>query len=152
MNTLEHIADQVARTYNGAAWHGDSITRILDGVDAPKAFHKPFQTIHSIWEIALHIIAWEQVVLKSLQGATYTMLHGEDDWPLVKEPNQEAWQATLKDLEETTAMLKKAMVSFPETKLHEQVPGQNFTFYIALEGITQHNLYHMGQIAILKKM
>jgi len=152
MNPLEHIADQFTRTYAGETWHGDPIKRILQDIDPQQAFRKPSQNVHSLWEIILHIIAWEKVVLKSLQGAAYTMLHDEDDWPLAKEPSSEAWQATLKVLEETTETLRTLIAAFPETKLHEQVPGQNFTFYMALHGVIHHNLYHAGQIAILKKM
>jgi uncharacterized damage-inducible protein DinB len=151
METCEHIADLLERTFDGEAWHGDSITRILQGITSEKALQKPIRNVHSIWEIVLHMIAWEHVVVTCLQGETYEGVQDEQDWPPVKETDQEAWQSALKRLAETTSKLKELMLSFPEAKLHEKVPGRNFTFYRLLHGMIQHNLYHGGQIAMLKK-
>ena len=151
METREHIADQLARTFDGKAWHGDAITKILQGIDPEKASQKSVQHIHSIWEIVLHMIAWEQVVINSLHGETYKGVGGEQNWPPVKETTPEVWRFTLKRLEETTLKLKESILSFPEATLHENVPGQNFTFYVLIHGVIQHNLYHGGQIALLKK-
>lgn len=152
METREHIADQLARTFDGKAWHGDSMTHILQGIDPGKASQKPVQHIHSVWEIVLHIIAWEQVVVSCLQGEAYEGVQGEQDWLPVKEVSLEAWQTTLKRLEDITLRLKESILSFPEAKLHENIPGRTFSFYVLIHGVIQHNLYHGGQIAILKKM
>jgi uncharacterized damage-inducible protein DinB len=45
----------------------------------------------------------------------------------------------------------KAVRAFPESKLSENAPNRDHTYYVLLQGMVQHDLYHAGQIAILKK-
>ena len=152
METCAYIADQLVRTFGGQAWHGDSVMQILSDIGPQQAARKSLQNIHSIWEIVLHIIAWEQVVVQCLQGNPYTKIHGEDDWPPVKEVTSDAWRVALQLLTETTSTLNALISSFPEHQLHEKVPGQTRTYYQLFHGVVQHNLYHAGQIGILKKL
>jgi len=151
METLEQIADQLQRAFDGAAWHGDAVLQILQHITPEQAARRPLPQAHTIWKIVLHIAAWEGVVLKSLRGEPYIMLHEEDDWPLMLNPSAAAWAAAVELLKTTTMQLIEAMRSFQESRLHDMIPGQNFTFYVAMHGVVQHNLYHAGQIAILKK-
>ncbi len=133
------------------AWHGDSITRILAGIEPQQAAQKALHNVHSIWEILLHIIAWEQVVVKCLQENSYTGVQGEDDWPPVRESADDAWETAVKLLIDTTSTLNALISAFPGQQLHTRVPGQPFTYYQLFHGVVQHNLYHAGQLGILKK-
>ena len=151
METIEQIADQLQRTFDGAAWHGDAMLQILQHITPEQAASRPLPQAHTIWELVLHIAAWEEVLLKSLCGEPYIMLHDEDDWPPVRDASAAAWMAAVERLNAITTQLVGAMRSFQESRLHETISGQNFTFYIAMHGVVQHNLYHAGQIAILKK-
>ena len=152
METCRHIADQLSRTFDGAAWHGDSIMQLLSDIDAEHAANKSLQNIHSIWEIVLHLIAWEEIAIQCLQGQAYIMIHGEDDWPPVKAATPEAWHATVQQLKDNSSTLDILIANFQEESLHEQVPGQEFSYYQLFHGLVQHNLYHAGQIGILKKL
>ena len=151
METLQQIADQLQCSFDGAAWHGDAVLQILQNITPEQAASRPLPQAHTIWELVLHIGAWEGVLLKSLRGEPYIMLHDEDDWPPVRDTSAAAWMAAVEWLKTTTMQLVEAMRSFQESRLHETIPGQNFTFYVAMHGVVQHNLYHTGQIAILKK-
>src|ERR1035437_4020344 len=64
-----HIADQLRRAFSGDAWHGDSVFEILEGVNAAQAAAHPIKKAHSIWELVLHIAAWDGAVLQRLGGA-----------------------------------------------------------------------------------
>ena len=152
METCEHIANQLSRASDGHAWHGDSLMQLLSDIDAQQAANKTLQNIHSIWEIVLHIIAWEQVAITCLEGQPYTMIHGEDDWPPVNTPSPDAWQSTVQNLRDSTSALNALIIDFQERRLHEPVSGQPFTYYQLFHGLVQHNLYHAGQIGILKKL
>ena len=151
METPEHIADQLQRAFDGAAWHGDAMLQILQHVTPEQAAFRPLPQAHTIWELVRHIAAWEEALLKSLRGEPYIMLHDEDDWPPVLDASAAAWTAAVESLKKITTQLIEAMRSFPKSRLHDAIPGQNFTFYVAMHGVVQHNLYHAGQIAILKK-
>ena len=145
------LASQMRRSYEGQAWHGPALRELLDGVSAEQAAAKPIPGAHSIWELVLHIEAWVREPLLTLQGKTYVLHAGEDDWPPVRETTPEAWQAAQAQLESTARQLVEAVRATDDAKLNELVGGREYTFYFLLHGVVQHNLYHAGQIALLKK-
>jgi hypothetical protein len=124
----------------------------LSGVDAARAAAHPIPGSHSIWELVLHVQAWLAETARTVTGGTYQTLKGEADWPPVADPSEAAWSATLASLEETQARLYEAVTGMNEDALCTKVPGQEFTFYGLLHGLAQHNVYHAGQIALLKKI
>ncbi len=141
------LASQLRRSYEGQAWHGPSLRELLDGVTSEQAAAKPVSGAHSIWELVLHVTAWEREALAVLEGKKYETLAGAKDWPPVSEP----WQTTLDALEAVTHALVTAIRAMPEEKLNESAGGAEYNFYFLLHGVVQHNLYHAGQIAILKR-
>lgn len=147
----KRLADQLRRSYEGAAWHGPSLRELLDPVTVEQAAAKPVGGAHSIWELVLHITAWEREALAVLGGKAFETLAGERDWPPVLTTAHEAWQDALRDLESATRELVAAIRGTNEEKLNESAGGAEFSCYFLLHGVVQHNLYHAGQIAILKR-
>ncbi len=144
----KRLASQLRRSYEGTAWHGPSLKEILDGVTAEQASAKPVPGAHSIWELVLHITAWEREALQVMGGKPYQTLAGEKDWP----PVTGEWHATLDDLRSVSQALVSAIKEMPDEKLDELTgEGAKFNFYFMLHGVVQHNLYHAGQIALLKR-
>jgi uncharacterized damage-inducible protein DinB len=150
MSEIERIYDQLSRSYRGPAWHGPSVTEVLQGIDADKARRDP-GFAHSIWQVALHIRAWEAITILALAGETFPddpALPPEEDWPAISG----TWEETLGLLERTHNELEAAVLQFPEERLEEKVKGdRDFTFYFLLHGVIQHNIYHAGQTALLRK-
>ena len=68
MSQTSRLADQIRRSYYGEAWHGDSIEEILTGVNAEMAAAHPLKNAHSIWELVLHIAAWDDAVRRRTAG------------------------------------------------------------------------------------
>ncbi len=62
MSETARLADQIRRAFAGDAWHGDSVLELLKGVDAETAASHPIKGAHSIWELVLHIAAWDDAV------------------------------------------------------------------------------------------
>jgi len=153
MSEIARLADQVRRAFEGDAWHGDSIKELLAGVTAATAAARPIQNVHSIWELVLHIAAWDDAVLRRIGGAAVELTK-QQDFPPVKDNNPAAWRRTLSHLEKTHNDLIRAVAAFPDSRLQDQVPGKTeeyYDFYYMFSGIVQHELYHAGQIALLKK-
>jgi uncharacterized damage-inducible protein DinB len=149
-NESQRIADQLKRAWSGEAWHGPSVTKILSGVDARTAAARPLPGVHSIWDLALHITNWDTVVRRRIAGDVFAV-SAEEDWPPVPEPATPAeWRKTLHGLQTAHTRLLAAVRSFPQQGLGERVRGKNYNFYVMLHGIVQHDLYHAGQIALLK--
>jgi uncharacterized damage-inducible protein DinB len=153
MSETARLADQIRRAFNGEAWHGDSLTEILQGVDAAMAAAHPIKDAHSIWELVLHIAAWDGAVLKRT-GGTAVQLSDEQNFPPVKNTSESAWSQAIEHAKRTHNELVHAVAAFPDARLAEQVPGKNesyYDFFYMFSGIVQHELYHAGQIALLKK-
>lgn len=150
MSEIRRISSQLRRAYEGQAWHGPSLREILDGVTAEQAARKPIKSAHSIWELVLHISAWEGAVLKSLEGE-YVENLGEGDWPAVADTGDAPWQATLATLESQHLKLRDAVAHLEEGRLHEPLDEGKPSAYFTIHGVIQHTLYHAGQIALLKK-
>jgi uncharacterized damage-inducible protein DinB len=154
MTQCERLADQIRRAFEGEAWHGDSLLEILSGVDASSAAARPISNGHSIWELALHIRAWDHAVLQRADGNAVELSDAEN-FPVVSDASSAAWQGTLLALQQTHAELVKAIEAFPDSRLNDPVPGKSesyYDFYYLFSGIAQHELYHAGQIALLKKL
>jgi uncharacterized damage-inducible protein DinB len=150
MTEIEHLLDQFKRAHEDQAWHGPSLFPVLDGIAAEQAVAKPIPAAHSIWELVAHIITWEEVAFRRLQGDNYVPTD-EWDFPKVYDPSEEQWQKTIKNLKDTYARLSEVIANFPESKLDEITQGRKTSNYFLIQGVIQHAAYHAGQIAILKK-
>jgi uncharacterized damage-inducible protein DinB len=144
------IAEQLRRAFAGEAWHGPAVMELLADLDAKAAAARPLPNAHSIWEIVNHLSAWEQALKQRLDGRAIE-LEGEQDWPPVVDPNPARWNQTISDLEKRHATLVQAVANTPDDRLLTGAPNRDHDFYHMLHGCVQHELYHAGQIAILKK-
>lgn len=154
MNTeCLRIADQLRRAFEGKAWHGDSLRELLTDVKASQAHARPLPKAHSIWEIVLHIGVWEQAAAGAIDGTPMPAFPWpkELDWASVTDTSENSWQKTLDQLFATNQKLCQKIERFGDERLQNIVPGRKYDFYYLFHGITQHSLYHAGQIALLKK-
>jgi uncharacterized damage-inducible protein DinB len=157
MDEITRIIDQIEREHDGDPWHGSPLRAILDGIGADHAARKPIAGAHSIWEIVLHMTGWKNEVRKRLSGAPASEPEG-GDWPAVGEPTDTRWRSALDRLEAAHRGLIAAITSLPEERLFQPTNdprdrplGAGVSYYVLLHGIVQHDVYHAGQIAILKK-
>jgi len=144
------IADQLKHAFEGDAWHGPAVLEVLEGVNARAAASKPLAGVHSIWELVLHIAAWDGAIRRRMEGQAL-QLPPEQDFPPVKDTSDSAWRAALENLKQRHAELIEGVLSMPDHRLTSQVPGKDYDFYHMLHGAVQHELYHAGQIVLLKK-
>ena len=144
------IADQLRRAFDGDAWHGPGLLELLADVDAATAAAKPLADAHSIWELVLHVAAWDGAALVRLSGETCQPT-GAANFPPVAKPTWAAWRKAVAEMTRTHRALVKTVAALPDSRLRGRVPGKRYDFYHMLHGMAQHELYHAGQIAILKK-
>jgi uncharacterized damage-inducible protein DinB len=157
MSELLRIIDQLQREHAGDPWHGSPLREILDGIDAGQAARKPIPGGHSIWELVLHVTGWKREVARRTGGAPAGMPAG-GDWPDAGDPTDERWQSALSQLEDahraliaTIEALSEARLVEPTNDPRDRPLGAGVSYYVLLHGIVQHDVYHAGQIAILKK-
>ncbi len=150
MSEISRIAEQMKRAFEGEAWHGPSLLETLGQVEAVKASAKPLPSVHSTWEIVYHVTAWKRAICVRLGGQAIELV-GEKDWPPIADVSASSWQKALSELKEAHKQLMRAVEELPDARLEDKVPGRDYTVYLMLHGMAQHDIYHAGQIAILKK-
>jgi uncharacterized damage-inducible protein DinB len=153
MTETVRLADQIRRAFEGNAWHGDSVLELLADVNAKTAAARPIPKAHSIWELLLHMAAWDDAVRRRAGGEVVT-LSDDQNFPSVTEVSEAAWRQAVESVKRTHNELIKAIAVFPDSRLQDPVPGKPqkyHNFFYMFSGIVQHELYHAGQIALLKK-
>lgn len=151
MSEIERLEEQLRLAFEGPAWHGPSVAEALAGVTAEQAAAHPLAGAHSIWELALHMGSTYRLVLRRLDG-NGAPLTAEEDWPAVPGATAESWQRTMEGLALLSRDLRRAVLAFPAQRLDEPlVPEPAYTAYTQFIGLTQHDLYHAGQITLLKR-
>jgi uncharacterized damage-inducible protein DinB len=146
----ERIADQLRRAFYGEAWHGPALLEMLEDVTAEMAAARPLPNVHSIWELVLHIAVWDRVACRRLAGKKWQPT-GDANFPPVTKVNAAAWRKAVAETKRAHDGFVKTVAALPDSRLRERVPGKRYDFYHMLHGLAQHELYHAGQIAILKK-
>jgi hypothetical protein len=149
-NESERLAIQFQRALTGEAWHGPSWQELLDGVDREAATRRPLEDAHTIAEIALHTVTWQDAVRRRLEGETPDVPESEN-WPRGDLHDDAAWEAVKARLLETGEALRETIRRFPAGRLPESRPGMDGTWYELIAGELQHVLYHAGQVALLRK-
>lgn len=150
MSEVARILDQLDRGFAGEAWHGPALQELLDGVSAEDASKHPVSGAHSVWELVNHIAAWNLIVRHRVAGESVEVTP-EMDWPPVWEISEVAWTRALDHVKESRDLLRGTIQQLRDEQLNQQVLGEKYSIYVMLHGLVQHDLYHAGQIAILKK-
>ncbi len=147
MNEIQNILSLLRSTFEKNAWHGQSVKEVLNDITPIQAFKKLDHT-HSIIELAAHMTSWKIFVIKKLEGDVDYHVNEEMNFPMATD-----WAETLKGLSLSHLQLTESVKNFPTSRLTDVVPhgSYSYTFYALIHGIIHHDLYHIGQIALIKK-
>jgi uncharacterized damage-inducible protein DinB len=147
---LANLLSNLKESFDGMPWYGDSVLKKLNTIDWEIVNDKRYGA-KSIAGLLGHMISWRVFVIKKLQGdqAFSIQIDGSVDWPEIRIANVKEWDDLLKKLMETQDTLLRILTQQTEELLARKVPGENFRFGFLLDGIIQHDLYHLGQIALL---
>lgn len=150
MGEKRRILDLLDRAYRAKAWHGPALLETLDGVSAPLASRRRAKGGHTIWELVEHVATWNEVVAKRLRGES-PRVTPEYNFPPMPKPSPAAWKRTLRRLARSQSKFRSAVAAFPEAKLGRRRPKVDHTWNVLIHGQIQHQLYHAGQIAMLRR-
>ena len=151
MTEIERISEQLKRSFYKDAWHGPALLEVLKDVTAKQAAKRPIANAHSIWELVLHSTTWIKAVDKTITEMEYAQVTDDANWPTVRDQSEASWQRTLNSLKKSHKKLEKHVLTLKNAELKKKAVNTNSTIDRLLFGIIHHNIYHAGQIAILKK-
>ena len=152
------LIDQLQRAHDGDPWHGSPLMAILNGVTHEQAARRVPNGGHSIWQLVLHITGWRNEVARRASGEPAAE-PAAGDWPEVGDPTAARWAEALaalgtshERLVAVTGGLSDERLLQPTNDPRNRPLGTGVTYYELLHGIVQHDAYHAGQIAMVKKI
>jgi len=140
--------------YSVKTWHGPNLKGSLRGLTAATASWKPAPKRHSIWEIVVHAAYWKYVVRRRLLGDKKGSfaLKGSNWFVRPLEPAEKAWKNDLALLDSEHRRLKEAVVGLEPGSLGFAPAGSKVSNLTLVCGIANHDVYHAGQIQLLKRL
>ena len=148
---LVEIFDQA---YRAPSWHGTPLKGTLRGVSARDARWRPSPKRHCIWELVLHTAYWKCMVRRRLlRDAQIAFPRSGANWPeLPPRTNEAAWRRDRALLDEQHALLRRAIVGLDPRQLERRGWHSKWPIKAEICGIASHDLYHAGQIQLLKRL
>jgi DinB family protein len=138
----------VDEAFDGRSWHGPTLRQSLRGITARQAAWRPGPRRHNIQEVVAHAAYWKHEVRRRIAS-------GRDPFPLKGrnwfENDGRKWADDVRLLVEEHRALRKAIASLPAKALGRRVHGRDTTAF-TIRGIAAHDLYHAGQIQLLKRL
>lgn len=151
MTRGQRAAHSIERSLSGPMWHGPSLIDLIGDVTAEQASARAVSGAHTIWELVLHLITWTDIVRDRLSSNDPVEATPDQDWPRVTDHSADAWRDTVERLKEAKRALAEEVRALPDSLFEERVPGRDYPLSVMLRGVVEHDSYHGGQIAILKK-
>ena len=153
MGRLDELLAVVDQAYDHRSWHGTNLRGAIRGLSPRQAAWRPAPGRHNVWELVVHAAYWKYVVRRRLTGEARGSFALEgSNWftrPIDSAPR--AWRSDVALLEETHRSLRKAIEAIRPTQLHRR-NGRTETNASLIAGIAAHDLYHAGQIQLLKRL
>jgi uncharacterized damage-inducible protein DinB len=146
----QRMVEQLNRAFRADPWSGPGVMEILADVQAADAAARPLASAHSIWELVKHMAYWKEVVQRRIGGERVETDESRN-FPTIVDASPAAWAEALADLERQHAALASAVEALGDERLGEVPPGGRSDLYAQIHGVVQHDLYHAGQIVMLKK-
>lgn len=151
---LSLLLREIRRGYDHSAWHGPNLKSSLRGVTVPMAAWRPGPGRPNIWELAVHAAYWKYRACRYIdpEAAPSFGIKGSNFPPRPVEESEEAWQADLAFLESWHERLLATVQAFDPRRLSDTPGSSSFTFEMLISGISDHDIYHAGQIRLLRKL
>lgn len=148
---LLEIFDQA---YTAPSWHGTPLKGTIRGVSAREALWRPGRRRHCIWDLVLHTGYWKCMVRRRLmRDPDIAFPRDGANWPALPErPDDAAWQRDRALLDEQHTLLHDAIAALKPAQLGRRGWRSKWRIKAEIYGIASHDLYHAGQIQILKRL
>lgn len=146
------LINSLIETFNGDPWYGDSVMKKLKEIDFKIVNETSAHSSNTIAMIVQHLINWRTFAIEKLKGNSEfdILLNSKEDWAEIIISNEIEWNELLLKLEETQNEIIKILTIMDDDEfLKTQTPGRNYNFEYLINGIIQHDIYHLGQIGII---
>lgn len=145
------------QSFDRRAWHGPNLCGSLRGLSARDAAWRPARGRHNIWELALHCAYWKYCTRRRLMGEKRGgfPIKGSNFWVRPQEGRvalDKDWDETVALLDDQHRQLCAAVAAFSPSRLRKHASPRGWTYFDSIVGIASHDLYHAGQIRLLRRL
>lgn len=151
---IDILLRAIEQAYDHRSWHGTNLRGSLRGVTPAQAAWRPAPKRHNIWELVVHAAYWKYAATRRLTGEPKGSfpLDGSNWFDRTEGLTDRLWRADLLLLKQTHSRLHAAVASLESASLARPLPGSELTVEHLVSGIAAHDLYHAGQIQLLKRL
>jgi len=151
---LDELLFLIEQSYNKKAWHGTNLRGSIRGLSAREAAWRPGTSRHNIWEIMVHCAYWKYVVRRRILGEKRGSfpLKGSNWFQRSADLSEQAWREDIKLLESCHRSLLDAVSQLNPGELSSSPAGSKVSNLAIIVGIASHDVYHAGQIQLLKRL
>lgn len=147
---LDRLIENMDTVFRGDAWHGPSISEVMQSLKADQIDKKHGFSKRTIGELIFHLVAWRKFLIEKLNdNIHYSLDTEEDNWGTPQITGAEGWVALKAQFQQIHGQLIDLLENFDDDLLDKRVPGEHYDFYKLINGIIQHDTYHLGMIWIL---
>jgi len=150
MGEKKRTLELLDRAHRAQAWHGPALLETLKDVTPAMAAKRVVKGAHTIWELVDHVASWNAIVAERLAGKP-PQVTPEMNFPKTPRPTPAAWKKSLARLAASQRKFRAAVARFPEARIGRIRPGTKMSWNVLIHGQIQHQLYHAGQIAMLRR-
>ena len=150
---VQSIIRRIENVNSGEPWFGRAVFVILEEVDAKKVAIKPNGTEHSIMELLYHMITWADFTLKRIEKNNKMDMAAFEkmDWRELN-PKLHSWKKALAEFKAINKKIIALLDKKDDDFLLEIVDYRKYNYRFLLNGMIEHSIYHLGQVAYLNKM
>ena len=145
----------IEESYSKKAWHGPNLRGSLRGITIAEASWRPAPGRHNIWEILVHCAYWKYIVRRRMLSEKRGSFPIKgSNWfarPIGKH-NERVWRADLKLLDDMHRIMIDAIEGLRSSDLTKKPSGSKVSNRAIISGIAMHDVYHAGQIQLIKRM
>jgi len=149
----DRLIKELSETFEGDPWFGQSLMRKLENVPYIIGYKTCIPKSHSVAEIVAHLICWKKFVSEKLrdnQDFDIT-IDSEKDWPEIKIHSKEEWEELKRNLVAAQCRIYEVLNEKPDDSyLTSKVSGRDYNMEYLIQGILQHDIYHLGQIGLIE--
>ena len=153
-NEIRELLRLLDEGYDHATWHGPNLRAAVSRVKAKEALWRPGPKRHNIWELTVHAAYWKYAVRRKLLGEKRGsfVLKGSNWFASPARASEKEWRGVLALLADEHRKLRAAVVKASPAKLHRRMAGSKWTMSQWISGVAFHDVYHAGQIQLLKRL
>jgi hypothetical protein len=151
---IDHLLQLLDEAYTRAAWHGPNLRGSIRGLTPLDAAWRVKPGRHNIWEIAVHAAYWKYAVRRRLSGEKRGSfsLAGSNWFRRPMDGSEKEWKADVALLDREHRLLRETVSLLPPDLLDRPAPGSRTLSRRLIAGVAFHDVYHAGQIQLLKKL